>query len=49
MLIMSPVDALAWVAQRAVGAGYEAGGIARDGAKFVTAVATAKVPKLTLV
>ncbi|MEM6651712.1 MAG: carboxyl transferase domain-containing protein, partial [Pseudomonadota bacterium] len=28
---------------------YEAGGIAKDGAKMVTAVATASVPKLTLV
>ncbi len=32
-----------------VGRAYEAGGIAKDGAKLVTAVATAKVPKLTLV
>ncbi|MBV1933092.1 MAG: methylcrotonoyl-CoA carboxylase, partial [Parvibaculaceae bacterium] len=32
-----------------VGKAYEAGGIAKDGAKLVTAVATAKVPKLTLV
>ncbi len=32
-----------------VGRKYEAGGIAKDGAKLVTAVATAKVPKLTLV
>ncbi len=32
-----------------VGQKYEAGGIAKDGAKLVTAVATAKVPKLTLI
>lgn len=32
-----------------VGSKYEAGGIAKDGAKMVTAVATASVPKLTLV
>ena len=32
-----------------VGKKYEAGGIAKDGAKMVTAVATAKVPKLTLI
>ena len=32
-----------------VGAKYESGGIAKDGAKLVTAVATAKVPKLTLI
>lgn len=32
-----------------VGKKYEHGGIARDGAKMVTAVACAKVPKLTLV
>ena len=32
-----------------VGRKYEAGGIARDGAKLVTAVATARVPKLTLI
>jgi 3-methylcrotonyl-CoA carboxylase beta subunit len=32
-----------------VGKKYEHGGIARDGAKIVTAVACAKVPKLTLV
>jgi 3-methylcrotonyl-CoA carboxylase beta subunit len=32
-----------------VGSKYEAGGIARDGAKMVTAVATANVPKLTLI
>jgi len=31
-----------------VGSKYEAGGIAKDGAKMVTAVATAAVPKLTL-
>ena len=31
-----------------VGRKYENGGIAKDGAKLVTAVATAKVPKLTL-
>ncbi|MER3409583.1 MAG: methylcrotonoyl-CoA carboxylase [Thermoleophilia bacterium] len=32
-----------------VGREYEAGGIARDGAKLVTAVACAQVPKLTVV
>lgn len=32
-----------------VGRDYEAGGIAKDGAKLVTAVATANVPKITLV
>jgi len=32
-----------------VGQRYEAGGIAKDGAKMVTAVATAAVPKLTLI
>jgi 3-methylcrotonyl-CoA carboxylase beta subunit len=32
-----------------VGRKYEAGGIARDGAKMVTAVATAKVPKFTAI
>lgn len=32
-----------------VGREYEAGGIARDGAKMVTAVACANVPKITLV
>ena len=31
-----------------VGGTYEAGGIAKDGAKMVTAVATANVPKLTV-
>ncbi len=31
-----------------VGSKYEAGGIAKDGAKMVTAVACARVPKLTL-
>ena len=31
-----------------VGGKYEAGGIAKDGAKLVTAVATAQVPKVTL-
>src|SRR5215207_3152393 len=31
-----------------VGRQYEAGGIAKDGAKMVTAVATAQVPKLTV-
>jgi 3-methylcrotonyl-CoA carboxylase beta subunit len=31
-----------------VGREYEAGGIAKDGAKLVTAVATAAVPKLTV-
>ncbi|HET8726943.1 MAG TPA: carboxyl transferase domain-containing protein [Alphaproteobacteria bacterium] len=32
-----------------VGRKYEAGGIAKDGAKLVTAVATTKVPKLTMI
>ena len=32
-----------------VGKKYEAGGIARDGAKLVTAVACAKVPKFTII
>jgi len=32
-----------------VGAKYEAGGIAKDGAKLVTAVATAQVPKFTVI
>jgi 3-methylcrotonyl-CoA carboxylase beta subunit len=32
-----------------VGSQYEAGGIAKDGAKFVTAVACAAVPKITLI
>jgi 3-methylcrotonyl-CoA carboxylase beta subunit len=32
-----------------VGSKYEAGGIAKDGAKLVTAVATAQVPKITLI
>jgi len=32
-----------------VGAKYEAGGIAKDGAKMVTAVATANVPKFTVI
>jgi 3-methylcrotonyl-CoA carboxylase beta subunit len=32
-----------------VGKSYEAGGIAKDGAKMVTAVASSKVPKITLV
>jgi len=32
-----------------VGKKYEAGGIAKDGAKMVTAVATVKVPKFTLI
>ncbi len=32
-----------------VGKKYEAGGIAKDGAKMVAAVATAKVPKFTLI
>jgi 3-methylcrotonyl-CoA carboxylase beta subunit len=32
-----------------VGPEYEAGGIARDGAKMVAAVSTARVPKLTLI
>ncbi|MGO8656478.1 carboxyl transferase domain-containing protein, partial [Rhizobium ruizarguesonis] len=32
-----------------VGGRYEAGGIAKDGAKLVTAVATATVPKVTVI
>ena len=32
-----------------VGSSYEAGGIAKDGAKLVTAVSCAKVPKITVV
>jgi 3-methylcrotonyl-CoA carboxylase beta subunit len=32
-----------------VGKKYEAGGIAKDGAKMVTAVATSKVPKFTVI
>ncbi|WP_034491459.1 carboxyl transferase domain-containing protein [Afifella pfennigii] len=32
-----------------VGSAYEAGGIAKDGAKLVTAVATAAVPKITVI
>jgi 3-methylcrotonyl-CoA carboxylase beta subunit len=32
-----------------VGSAYEAGGIAKDGAKMVTAVACAQVPKITLI
>src|SRR3954449_12454492 len=32
-----------------VGGKYEAGGIAKDGAKLVTAVATAQVPKITVI
>ncbi|MCB1477879.1 MAG: methylcrotonoyl-CoA carboxylase, partial [Rhodobiaceae bacterium] len=32
-----------------VGRDYEAGGIAKDGAKLVTAVASAKVPKITVI
>jgi 3-methylcrotonyl-CoA carboxylase beta subunit len=32
-----------------VGGRYEAGGIAKDGAKLVTAVACAEVPKLTVI
>src|SRR5204862_2691817 len=32
-----------------VGKKYEAGGIAKDGAKMVTAVATASVPKFTVI
>jgi 3-methylcrotonyl-CoA carboxylase beta subunit len=32
-----------------VGAKYEAGGVAKDGAKMVTAIATAAVPKITVI
>ena len=35
--------------RRELGVEYEAGGIARDGAKLVTAVACAEVPKFTVV
>jgi 3-methylcrotonyl-CoA carboxylase beta subunit len=37
------------VAGYMVGRKYEAGGIAKDGAKMVTAVATARVPKFTMI
>jgi 3-methylcrotonyl-CoA carboxylase beta subunit len=37
------------VAGYMVGKKYEAGGIAKDGAKMVTAVATARVPKFTMI
>ena len=32
-----------------VGSKYEAGGIAKDGAKLVTAVSCARVPKITII
>ena len=32
-----------------VGKGYEAGGIAKNGAKMVTAVSCAQVPKVTVI
>ena len=32
-----------------VGSAYEAGGIAKDGAKLVAAVSTAAVPKITVI
>ncbi|HJS38186.1 MAG TPA: carboxyl transferase domain-containing protein [Burkholderiales bacterium] len=44
-----PLVFLQNIAGYMVGRKYEAGGIAKDGAKMVTAVATAKVPKFTLI
>jgi len=44
-----PLVFLQNIAGYMVGKKYEAGGIAKDGAKMVTAVATAKVPKFTLI
>jgi 3-methylcrotonyl-CoA carboxylase beta subunit len=44
-----PLDFLQNIAGFMVGRKYEAGGIARDGAKLVTAVACANVPKFTIV
>jgi 3-methylcrotonyl-CoA carboxylase beta subunit len=44
-----PLVFLQNIAGYMVGKKYEAGGIAKDGAKMVTAVATARVPKFTLI
>ena len=44
-----PLVFLQNIAGYMVGRKYEAGGIAKDGAKMVTAVATAKVPKFTAI
>ena len=44
-----PLVFLQNIAGYMVGKKYEAGGIAKDGAKMVTAVATAAVPKFTLI
>jgi 3-methylcrotonyl-CoA carboxylase beta subunit len=44
-----PLVFLQNIAGYMVGRKYEAGGIAKDGAKMVTAVATARVPKFTVV
>ncbi|MEX2239870.1 MAG: carboxyl transferase domain-containing protein [Burkholderiales bacterium] len=44
-----PLVFLQNIAGYMVGKKYEAGGIAKDGAKMVTAVATAQVPKFTLI
>ncbi|HEX7250435.1 MAG TPA: carboxyl transferase domain-containing protein [Burkholderiales bacterium] len=44
-----PLVFLQNIAGYMVGKKYEAGGIAKDGAKMVTAVATAKVPKFTVI
>ena len=44
-----PLVFLQNIAGYMVGRKYEAGGIAKDGAKMVTAVATARVPKFTMI
>ncbi len=44
-----PLVFLQNIAGYMVGKKYEAGGIAKDGAKMVTAVATARVPKFTVI
>ena len=44
-----PLIFLQNIAGYMVGKKYEAGGIAKDGAKMVTAVATARVPKFTVI
>jgi 3-methylcrotonyl-CoA carboxylase beta subunit len=44
-----PLHFLQNIAGYMVGKKYEAGGIAKDGAKMVTAVATARVPKFTMI
>jgi len=44
-----PLVFLQNIAGYMVGKKYEAGGIAKDGAKMVTAVATARVPKFTMI